>query len=95
MAKFTCRDCTRFLLLEKECQKKIPERSNGWLVVSVSSNSAFTARTAESCKKSKYYQNFVNCNIKCSGLRKGKACISSNCSSTYSGPKSPHLEAKQ
>ena len=51
MAKFTCRDCTRFLLLAKECQKKIPERSNGWLVVSVSSNSAFTARTTKSCKR--------------------------------------------
>ena len=75
--------------------KKIPERSNGWLVVSVSSNSAFTARTAKICKKSKYSQNFVNCNKKCSGLQKRKACISSNCSSTYSGPKSPHLQGKQ
>ena len=42
----------------------------------MSSNSAFTARTAKSCKKSKYYQNFVNCDIK------RKACVSSNFSIT-------------
>ena len=32
MAKFTCRDCTRFLLLAKECQKKsLNEAMVGWL----------------------------------------------------------------
>ena len=82
MAKFTCRDCTRFLLLAKECQKKsLNEAMVGWLSLCPLTLHLPLGRL-KVAKKSKYSQNFANCNIKCSGLQKGKACISSNCSST-------------
>ena len=60
MAKFTCRDCTRFLLLAKECQKKsLNEAMVGWLSLCPLTLHLPLGRL-KVAKKSKYSQNFVN-----------------------------------
>ena len=83
MAKFTCRDCTRFLLLAKECQKKsLNEAMVGWLSLCPLTLHLPLGRLKVAKKTFSILKTLSTVNIKCSGLLKGKPCISSKRSST-------------